>query len=445
VVKVVDYNLAAARKLYFLTAGTAKITYVVNGKSRSCTVNVTTPVSVPATSVDMNYSTYSCWKGSTVQAITCTLSPSNSTDDVTWTSSDTNVAAITESYWGEGEYVSNIEAKQTGTATITATSTSGKSATCALTVMDAVLTQYGSTENFATRTVGNTIELIIADPDTGQPYDAPNATWSVDNASVAGLSTSKGSECMVTPKAAGTAIITVNLGGATRQFTLTVVDGTAPTSFSFSQDTYWVYAGQEFKPTLNVTPADASSDADWLMRYGSTWTSQDHYDNSFPYENKFSYQLDSYGNIVLGPGDVSVMSVDLKATSTKNSNVSATCTVKCVTRYKWRTNNKYFDEKFSKMNSAPFEGSLIEIADTYMDCQIVYYFGGTNKKDQLVLSTDKYKLVSNDESKVQVTKVDDEGGYYKLTFNNLTADDEVRVYYVSGNFKTLFAGFSHAK
>ena len=109
------------------SAGTATITVKTSdgAKTATCKVTVTNPV-VKVTGVSLNRSSVSLIKGTTT-SLTATVSPSNATNKgVTWTSSNTSVATISNGV---------VTAKGAGTATITVkTSDGGKTATCKVTV-----------------------------------------------------------------------------------------------------------------------------------------------------------------------------------------------------------------------------------------------------------------------------------------------------------------------
>ena len=109
------------------TAGTAVITASSNnGKTATATITVTnTSTTVNVTSVSLNTTSASINVGGSV-TLTATVSPSNATNkNVTWTSSNTNVATVSNGV------VTGVAA---GTAVITASSNNGKTATATITV-----------------------------------------------------------------------------------------------------------------------------------------------------------------------------------------------------------------------------------------------------------------------------------------------------------------------
>ena len=112
-------------KVTAVKAGTATITAKTsNGKTATCTVTVSKKI-VEATGISLNKTSLSLHEGAS-ETLTVTITPADTTDKtVTWTSSDTNVATVSNG---------KITAVKVGKATITATTSNGKTATCTVTV-----------------------------------------------------------------------------------------------------------------------------------------------------------------------------------------------------------------------------------------------------------------------------------------------------------------------
>ena len=91
---------------------------------QTCTINVVEKT-VPATGVTLDSDSLSLRKGNTAK-LTAKVTPEDTTDKVSWTSSDETVVTVDQN--------GNITAVGTGTATITATARDGVSATCEVTV-----------------------------------------------------------------------------------------------------------------------------------------------------------------------------------------------------------------------------------------------------------------------------------------------------------------------
>ena len=95
------------------------------GYSAKCTVTID-KLLVPSTAVSLNYSTLPLSMGETGTLI-ATMSPSNTTDAVSFTSADEKIAKVDAK-------TGVVTAMSVGTTTITATTTSGQTATCTVVV-----------------------------------------------------------------------------------------------------------------------------------------------------------------------------------------------------------------------------------------------------------------------------------------------------------------------
>ena len=87
-----------------------------------------TPKPIPATGISLNETNITLEEG-TNKTLIATLNPTDSTDEVTWKSSDKTKATVENG---------KVTAIAEGTATITASSTSGKTATCEVTIIKPV-------------------------------------------------------------------------------------------------------------------------------------------------------------------------------------------------------------------------------------------------------------------------------------------------------------------
>ena len=197
-----------------VAAGTATITVKTDdgNKIATCVVTVT-PANVPVTGVSLNKVATTIMVGGHEQ-LTQTVLPSDATNQsVTWTSSNSAVAAVSN-----GGEVAGLSA---GTATITVrTEDGGKTATCAVTVTPASVPVTGVTldKTAASITVGSQEQLTPAI----QPSNATNQNvdWTTSNAAIATVN----SGGLVTAVAVGTATITVRTedGGKTATCAVTV-------------------------------------------------------------------------------------------------------------------------------------------------------------------------------------------------------------------------------
>ena len=180
-----------------LKAGAARITVTAldgSGTSDTCTVTVTT---IAVTGVALNKADLTLPVNGS-EAILATVSPGNATNkDVIWSSSDTNVATVSNGV---------VTAVAEGSATITVSTVDGdKTATCGVTVIAVTVPVAGVTINEpATRsvTVGGSITLTPAVSPANATIKA--VTWASDGAAASVDSSGK-----VTGLAVGSATITV--------------------------------------------------------------------------------------------------------------------------------------------------------------------------------------------------------------------------------------------
>lgn len=103
-----------------------------NGKKESSKSNVVTVTTstVPSTAITITITDY-METGQSVKAVV-SLAPSNTTDTVTYTSSDTSIATVDAN--------GTVKALKIGSVTITATTTSGKSATATIGIYEPMVT-----------------------------------------------------------------------------------------------------------------------------------------------------------------------------------------------------------------------------------------------------------------------------------------------------------------
>ena len=188
--------------------GTAVITAkTVNGLTSNCTVTVN-PIAV--TGVSLNKNSLSFTGTGSSQTLTATVSPSNATNKtLTWSSSNTSVATVSNGV---------VKAVGFGTATITAKSNNGKTASCSVTVNPIQPTGIKATPETSTLYgLNGTVKLSA----NVMPSNATNktVTWSSRNTSVATVS----SDGTVKAVGYGTTVITATtVNGLTSNCTINV-------------------------------------------------------------------------------------------------------------------------------------------------------------------------------------------------------------------------------
>lgn len=189
-------------------SGSAIITATVNGKSATCTVNVTEePISINSIALNKSEITLKLKENYTLLA---GILPSNAVaESITWTSSDSNVAIVSNS--------GIVTAKNVGSAIITATTNGGKSSTCKVSVVDTTtITIISQTANLYK---GETLKLTA----TIFPSSESNQKiiWLSNNTSIASVDNFGN----VTGKSAGIATITAKLNnGSSSNYTVKVLE-----------------------------------------------------------------------------------------------------------------------------------------------------------------------------------------------------------------------------
>ena len=173
-------------------------------------VTCTATVPVAVTGVSLNKTSLSFTGTGSSQTLTATVSPSNATNKtITWSSSNTSVATVSNGV---------VKAVGFGTATITAKSNNGKTASCSVTVNPIQPTGIKATPETSTLYgLNGTVKLSA----NVMPSNATNktVTWSSRNTSVATVS----SDGTVKAVGYGTTVITATtVNGLTSNCTINV-------------------------------------------------------------------------------------------------------------------------------------------------------------------------------------------------------------------------------
>lgn len=202
---------------------------------------------VAVTSVSLDKDSLSFTGTGSSQPLTATVSPSNATNKtITWSSSNTSVATVSNGV---------VKAVGLGTATITAKSNNGKTASCKVTVNPIQPNGIKATPETSTLYgLNGTVKLTA----NVVPSNATNkaVTWSSNNTSVATVS----SDGTVKAVGYGTAVITAKtVNGLTSNCTINVKKeevtsltiATQPTKTSYSVGDTLNTAGLTLKATYN--------------------------------------------------------------------------------------------------------------------------------------------------------------------------------------------------
>lgn len=231
-----------------LGVGTAVITATAGGKSTTCTFIVES-AAIPSTGVALNLTTLTLPVGQN-QKLTATLTPAETTDTVTFTSSNPAVAAVL----ADG----TVTAIAPGTATITATTASGKTAQCAVTVTPVTIPVAGiALDNTALTLTEGLVGKLTA---TVLPTDATDKTVAFTSSDAAIASVDANG--IVTARKPGTAVITAKAGDKTAQCTVTVNSAVVPvTGITLSRSGLAMTKGQAETLAATVKPDNATEKA----------------------------------------------------------------------------------------------------------------------------------------------------------------------------------------
>ena len=230
-----DYN-------YGVVTGTAEFDATRNRPNIQFTKVVIEP-----TSISFANASETVFLGKT-KTLTATINPENAHNKtITWSSSNTSVATVSSK--------GVVTAKSLGTATITAKTFNGKTATCTVYVKEPV-TAITLSDLTATLWVGAT-KTITA---TATPSTASSTavTWSSSNTSVATVS----SYGVITARAAGTCTITCKAAdgsGISKSCAVTVKQPVTSIALSVNDATIWVGKTKTIKATVNPTNASKTT------------------------------------------------------------------------------------------------------------------------------------------------------------------------------------------
>lgn len=230
-------SISKGDKIYIVYGGTSsewtQVIYPVSSNStwKMGWVKTNQIMSVPSTKVALSATSASIAPSGT-KTLKATMTPSYTTDSVTWKSSNTSVATVSSA--------GKVTGKATGTATITATTTSGKTATCKVTITNIPATKVTLSSSSVTLAVGNTKALTASLTPTNS---TDSVKWTSSNTSVATVNSSG----KITAKGKGTATITaMATSGETAKCTVKVTSTISlKVPYYMQSDSRWsgVYVG----------------------------------------------------------------------------------------------------------------------------------------------------------------------------------------------------------
>jgi hypothetical protein len=286
-------SLAAGQTTISATAGS------VSG-STALTVTPATLVSIAVTPVNPSIA-----KG-TKQQFTATgtysdNSTQNLTATVTWSSSNTGIATVSNAAGSNGLATSVA----TGTTTISATSGS-ESGSTTLTVTAATLVSIAVTPVNASIAAGTSQQFTATGTysDNSTQNLTALVTWSSSNTGAETISNATGSKGLATAIASGTATITAVSGGISRSTTLTV---TAPAAMGSATLTWSA-------PTTNTDGTPLTDLAGYKIHYG---TSAGSYTKTIDVGNVTTYTVN---NLTSGTYYFAVTAYDTSGNESSYSN-----------------------------------------------------------------------------------------------------------------------------
>ena len=244
-VATVENGVITAKK-----AGTATITAKTeNGITAVCQVKVN---DVTVKSLSLNEESISMEEGDTVDLVAAVLPEDAANKTVTWTSSNSNIATVSNG---------TVKAKSKGTATITATTVNGISASCSVTVNEVMPISVSLDKTSCSLSEGESEQLKA----TISPNNAKDKSivWSSSNSGVVYVSNGN-----VTAISKGTATITattVNGISASCSFTVNEI---VPGYVTLDRSSCSLYEGEDMLLTATVFPENAKNKT-------ISWTSSD--------------------------------------------------------------------------------------------------------------------------------------------------------------------------
>ena len=231
-----------------------------NGKTATCVITVSKPstTDVPVQNITLNNTFLSIKEGGEI-LLSATITPSNATNkNITWTSSNTSVATVKNGL---------VKGIKSGSATITAKSSNGKTATCSVTVQkvqnEVAVTGVSLNKTSVTINVGATTTLTA----NVTPSNATNnnITWTSSNTTVATVANG-----IITGKSDGYTTITAKTNnGKTATCSVKVEkvqNEVAVTGISLNKTSVTLKIGDTITLVPTISPSNATNRT-------VTWTS----------------------------------------------------------------------------------------------------------------------------------------------------------------------------
>lgn len=245
VATVTATSSGAKGTIFAKSPGTATITATCGGKSATVVITV----EASCTGLSLSKSSLEFDSRNVGEPVSAIFAPVNTTDTITWKSSNTNVATVESS-----NTVSEAIIRSVGNGTCTVTATCGsKSATCSVSVAIVATGIKLNKTNLSFTSKGETQSLSA----TVSPSDAVNKTvsWSSSNDNVATVD----SNGVVTSVGTGTCTIIASCGG---YFDSCIVTFTAvpSTGIQLSESEITLRPGASKQITVSLSPSNTTDD-----------------------------------------------------------------------------------------------------------------------------------------------------------------------------------------
>ncbi|MGE5371616.1 MAG: Ig-like domain-containing protein [Solirubrobacterales bacterium] len=244
-----DTSIAAVNSTGTVTAvAQGSVTITATTQDGSNTATSTVQVAVPVTGVSLNKTTLTLAENGAGETLTATVAPETAGNkNIVWSSNNNTVATV--------DTTGLVTPHAPGKATITVTTENGgKTASCEVTVGIPVtgVTLNKSTLTFIENGTGETLIATIAPPNATNQ----GVIWSSSNTSVATVDNNG----LVSPHAAGTAVVTVTTEDGGKTATCEVTVGIAVTGVTLNKTSLSLNgAGPGETLVATVTPANAAN------------------------------------------------------------------------------------------------------------------------------------------------------------------------------------------
>ena len=287
-------NVATVSSSGSVTAVSTGVTTITATTTDGSNLTAKSSVTVtnPVISVSLNKQVTSLYVGQTTTLIPYCVPENADNTNITWASSNETTAVVQNGV---------VTAKALGTAVISATSVTGKTAKCTVNVVPTPAAGIILNAMTLAMTVDEQFNLTA----TVKPDDTTNKTvkWTSNNVNVVAVS----SDGKVTAKKSGTAIITVRTtDGSSLSATCTIVVTSPVRAISMNKQEAGMFVGESVQITASCSPLDADNTT-------VSWTSS----------NNNIATVSKDGRIkAVGAGVATIT-----ATTTDGTNLSASCRV----------------------------------------------------------------------------------------------------------------------